>query len=98
MAIILASQSPRRRELLGQIGIRDFVIRPAQGEEDMELDVQLQDFENYSLKEHIVLHHENLKAVNTAQVQAVAPRGVEVQQGKVRLQKQSWNMLRYCRK
>ena len=33
MRIILASQSPRRRELLGQIGIRDFIIRPAVGEE-----------------------------------------------------------------
>lgn len=33
MAIILASQSPRRRELLGQMGISDFIIRPARGEE-----------------------------------------------------------------
>lgn len=34
MSIILASQSPRRRELLGQIGIRDFIIRPAVGAEE----------------------------------------------------------------
>lgn len=33
MAIILASQSPRRRELLVQMGLTDFLIRPAQGEE-----------------------------------------------------------------
>lgn len=33
MSIILASQSPRRRELLGQMGISDFIIRPALGEE-----------------------------------------------------------------
>lgn len=33
MAIILASQSPRRRELLEQMGIADFIIRPAVGEE-----------------------------------------------------------------
>lgn len=33
MSVILASQSPRRRELLGQMGFTDFVIRPAQGEE-----------------------------------------------------------------
>lgn len=33
MRIILASQSPRRRELLGQMGFSDFIIRPAQGEE-----------------------------------------------------------------
>ena len=30
MAVILASQSPRRRELLGQMGFTDFIIRPAQ--------------------------------------------------------------------
>ena len=33
MQIILASQSPRRRELLTQMGLSDFIIRPAQGEE-----------------------------------------------------------------
>ena len=33
MSIILASQSPRRRELLGQMGLTDFIIRPARGEE-----------------------------------------------------------------
>ena len=33
MEIILASQSPRRRELLEQIGLTDFVVRPARGEE-----------------------------------------------------------------
>jgi len=33
MTVILASQSPRRRELLGQMGFTDFVIRPARGEE-----------------------------------------------------------------
>ena len=32
MAIILASQSPRRRELLGQMGF-SFTVRPAKGEE-----------------------------------------------------------------
>ena len=33
MRIILASQSPRRRELLAQMGISKFDILPAQGEE-----------------------------------------------------------------
>lgn len=33
MALILASQSPRRRELLAQMGLTDFIIRPARGEE-----------------------------------------------------------------
>ena len=33
MAIILASQSPRRRQLLEQMGFTGFIVRPAQGEE-----------------------------------------------------------------
>ena len=33
MKIILASQSPRRRELLERMGLTEFEIRPAQGEE-----------------------------------------------------------------
>ena len=33
MALILASQSHRRRELLAQMGLTDFIIRPARGEE-----------------------------------------------------------------
>ncbi|MBO5340502.1 MAG: septum formation protein Maf [Oscillospiraceae bacterium] len=33
MTIILASQSPRRRELLERMGIKGFEIRPAKGEE-----------------------------------------------------------------
>jgi len=33
MKIILASQSPRRRELLGRMGLSDFEIIPARGEE-----------------------------------------------------------------
>jgi septum formation protein len=36
MAVILASQSPRRRELLGQMGISDFIVRPARGEERID--------------------------------------------------------------
>ena len=33
MTVILASQSPRRRELLGRMGFTDFIVRPAVGEE-----------------------------------------------------------------
>ena len=33
MKIILASQSPRRRELLERMGIQEFEVIPAQGEE-----------------------------------------------------------------
>ncbi len=35
MAIILASQSPRRRELLRQIGLEEFQVIPAEGEETL---------------------------------------------------------------
>lgn len=35
MSIILASQSPRRRELLTRMGISTFVVLPAQAKEDM---------------------------------------------------------------
>ncbi len=34
--LVLASQSPRRRELLGQMGLTDFDIIPARGEEIMD--------------------------------------------------------------
>lgn len=33
--IVLASQSPRRKALLEQIGMTDFLVLPARGEEDM---------------------------------------------------------------
>ena len=36
MKIILASQSPRRKELLERMGLTDFEICPAQGEERLE--------------------------------------------------------------
>ena len=36
MRIILASQSPRRRELLHQMGLDQFTVRPAPGEERMD--------------------------------------------------------------
>ena len=36
MELILASQSPRRRQLLGQIGLDHFIVRPARGEEIMD--------------------------------------------------------------
>ncbi len=39
MSVILASQSPRRRELLAQMGLSDFIIRPAQGEEKVDGDL-----------------------------------------------------------
>lgn len=37
MSIVLASGSPRRRELLGMLGVEDFVICPAVGEEKADM-------------------------------------------------------------
>lgn len=37
MSIILASQSPRRRQLLEQMGFDNFLVRPAKGEELLDL-------------------------------------------------------------
>ena len=34
-------------------------------EEDMEVSLDLRQFSDYAIIEHIVLHHPNLKAVNT---------------------------------
>ncbi|MCD7803418.1 MAG: Maf family protein [Clostridiales bacterium] len=39
MSIILASQSPRRRALLEQMGITDFTVLPAKGQEDMSAEL-----------------------------------------------------------
>ncbi|MCD8047723.1 MAG: Maf family protein, partial [Clostridiales bacterium] len=39
MSIILASQSPRRRALLEQMGITDFTVLPAKGQEDISAEL-----------------------------------------------------------
>ena len=39
MKLILASQSPRRRELLERMGLTEFEIRPAAGEETASPDL-----------------------------------------------------------
>ena len=36
MKIVLASGSPRRRELLSVVGVKDFEVCPAEGEEKTE--------------------------------------------------------------
>ncbi|MBO7251092.1 MAG: alpha-N-arabinofuranosidase [Oscillospiraceae bacterium] len=61
---------------------------------DMELDVQLNGFQGISLQEHVELYCEDMQAVNTKDVQNVAPRAVPVQE-KILLKKHSWNMLRF---
>lgn len=68
-------------------------------EEALHLKCDVRGFEGYQLIEHIVLHHENLKAVNTAQQEQVKPvhaAGTECKDGYVEtlLSKASWNVIR----
>ena len=65
MTVILASQSPRRRQLLGQMGFTDFKICPARGEEvaapgltPAQLDASVRG-ESYS-KEYFVMIPQNV--------------------------------------
>ncbi|NMO96812.1 alpha-N-arabinofuranosidase [Paenibacillus lemnae] len=65
----------------------------------MDLDCDVRSFEGYQLAEHLVLEHDDLKAVNTAEEEKVKPhnRGQsECKDGKVtaRLPKASWNVIR----
>lgn len=71
-------------------------------EEDMEITCDLRQFEGYRVKEHVVLSHEDLKAVNTQQCpDEVAPftadgKDSDVSDGtlSIRLRAKSWNMIR----
>ena len=64
--------------------------------EDMELELELQGFENYKLVEHTELYSDDLKAINDKDVERVAPTSVEIKEDSdVILKKHSWNMLRY---
>ncbi|MFG6150305.1 arabinosylfuranosidase ArfA [Halobacillus sp. B23F22_1] len=67
--------------------------------EDIPLQADVRSFEGYSVVEHSVLEHEDLKAVNTAGHQAVQPhnRGeAALTDGKLEavLKKTSWNVIR----
>lgn len=68
--------------------------------EDIILGIDIRSIENFSLQEHIVLHHDNLKAENTAEQEQVYPVKTETaktEHGKleVHLKKASWNVLRF---
>lgn len=67
-------------------------------EESLDLECDVRGFENYRVSEHIVLEHDDLKAVNTADEEKVKPhnRGnAECRDGYVhaRLSKASWNVI-----
>ncbi len=68
-------------------------------EDSLQLECDVRSFENYQVLEHIVLEHDDLKAVNTAEQEAVTPhnRGnAVIQDGRVQaeLSKHSWNVIR----
>ncbi len=60
--IILASQSPRRKQLLEQIGLTDFEIRESAYEEDMTLDktpIELAKFLAYEKAKEVAQHYQD---------------------------------------
>ena len=65
-------------------------------DEDMELELELEGFENYRLTQHTELYFEDLKAINDKDNERVKPEQVEIDEsGRIILKKHSWNMLRY---
>ena len=65
-------------------------------DEDMELDVDFEGFENYQLVEHVELYSDDLKAINDKDAERVSPISIPINSDEtVRLKKHSWNMLRY---
>ncbi len=64
--------------------------------EAAELTLDLRSFGNLVLKEHSVLAHDDLKAINTEKNPGnVTPKDVKPGKGAVRLPKASWNVLRF---
>ncbi|MCT2538146.1 alpha-N-arabinofuranosidase [Aquibacillus koreensis] len=68
-------------------------------EDSIELSADVRSFEGYSLVEHIVLENDDLKAVNTADKQAVQPHNngnAKLDNGKLEINvaKTSWNVIR----
>lgn len=73
-------------------------------EEDMEITCDLRQFEKFQIEEHVVLSHQDMKAVNTeknpGEVSPTAGNTVKLEAGKLSgiLGKHSWNMVRMKRK
>jgi alpha-N-arabinofuranosidase len=71
--------------------------------DDIVLDLDLRSFKDYKLAEHIVLEHNDMKAVNTADTQAVTPKTVSDRTEldgdlyRANLTKTSWNVLRFTK-
>ncbi|MBW7474767.1 alpha-N-arabinofuranosidase [Paenibacillus oenotherae] len=72
-------------------------------EKSLTLECDIRSFADYAIIEHIVLEHDDLKAVNTAEHEAVRPHNngnAIVQDGRVKaeLSKHSWNVIRLGRR
>ncbi|MDD6968291.1 MAG: alpha-N-arabinofuranosidase [Firmicutes bacterium] len=71
-------------------------------EEDFQLEIDLSSFGQLSIKEHIVLHHDDVKAINTEEhpdnVSPVAGPGGTMENGRasIRIPALSWNVIRFC--
>ena len=71
-------------------------------EEDFQLDIDLSSFGPLSIKEHIVLHHDDVKAINTEEhpdnVSPVAGPGGTMENGRasIHIPALSWNVIRFC--
>lgn len=72
--------------------------------EDYELGIDLRSFGDLSVKEHILLHHDDVKAVNTEEdPDKVAPRqgpGGKVDEGRatIKIPALSWNVIRFVKR
>ena len=70
-------------------------------EEDFDLDIDLRSFGDLKLEEHILLHHDDVKAINTEEnpmnvAPCAGPGGtVENQKATVKIPALSWNVLRF---
>jgi len=67
-------------------------------EDEMELDVVLEGFEDFRPVRQVELYAEDLKAVNDKHAQNVTPAEVEISGDVIRLKKHSWNMVSYRKK
>lgn len=69
-------------------------------DEDMELDLSLQGYENAVMTQHVELYSDDLKCENSAEVQNVKPteRAITSNKGEkqpISLKKHSWNMIKF---
>lgn len=63
-------------------------------EDEMELSISLEGFENAKLEEHIELYSDDLKSINTEENASVSPVNREISDN-ITFKKHSWNMLIY---